>query len=292
MVPVLRTILEARVAEENQDGAQEHIRVADVVEHQLWLNQLLKDLRRPIEEVALDILWDNLLEVVAGDYGNVQPDVVHREFRRLSLFQRLKYRILGKNVIQFSRIWNEGLRAALPAAHQAGKGQYHSGMTHGEMFDIAFRAGVDAALEAVKKVVQETQSDVDAKRNEMWEYVWTVWDEVWKCVHLATRDKVIALIETTLADLVGWVAGGVVKELGDNDRQKVQATIRFKRKLKLRVQDEEAELSLEAFQRYIEKIIQSVPGQTLERRAHIEEAMSNAWDVSRKTYRRLNSIVP
>ncbi|KAG9092889.1 hypothetical protein FRC06_011747 [Ceratobasidium sp. 370] len=292
MVAILRTILGARVAEENQDVAREHTRVADVVENRLWLNQLLEDLRQPIEEGMLEVLWDNILEAISQGYGDVQPDVVHQGFRRLSPLQRLKYRILGKNVIQFSQIWNEALRAALPAAREAGSREYRQGMTHGEMFDILFRAGVDAALEAAKKVVQETRSDVDPKRNEMWEYVWTVWDEVWKRAHLATRDRVIALLETTVADLVGWVAEDVVKELGDNDRQKVQTTIRFKRKLKLGLQDEAAELSLEAFQRHIEKFIQSVPGQTLERRAHIEEAMSNAWDVSRKTYKRLNSIVP
>ncbi|KAG8741210.1 hypothetical protein FRC10_003169 [Ceratobasidium sp. 414] len=292
MVSVFQTILEARAAEENQDSAREHTRVADVVENRLWLNQLLEDLRRPIEEGILEVLWDNILEAVSQGYGDVQPEVVHQGFRRLSPLQRLKYYLLGKNVIQFSQIWNEALRAALPAARVAGYGRYRSGMTHGDMFDLAFKAGVAAAREAAQKVVERTRSEVDTKRNDMWDYVWTVWDEVWERVRVTTRDKVIGLVEATLADLVGWVAEDVVKELGDNDRQKVQATIRFKRRLKLRLQDEGAELSLEFFQLNIEKFIQSVPGQTLERRTHIEEAMSNAWDVSRKTYKRLNSAAP
>ncbi|KAG9093577.1 hypothetical protein FS749_014164 [Ceratobasidium sp. UAMH 11750] len=283
MVSVFGTILEAR-----QDDAREHNKVADAVEHRLWLNQLLEDLRQPIEEGILEVLWDNILEAVSQGYGDVQPDVVHQGFRDLSFFERLKYRLLGKNVFQFSQIWNEGLRAALPAARKAGHGKYRKGMTHGDMFDLAFKAGIAAALEAAKGVVARTRSEVDSKRNEMWEYVWTIWDDVWERVRLTTRDKVVGLVEQTLADLVGWVAEDVVKELGDNDRQKVQATIRFKRRLKLRLQDEGAELSTEVFQQHIGKFIQSVPGQTPERRAHIEEAMSNAWDVSRTTYKQVN----
>ncbi|KAG9091525.1 hypothetical protein FS749_016472 [Ceratobasidium sp. UAMH 11750] len=282
MVSVFGTILGAR-----QDDARGYNKVADAVEHRLWLNQLLEDLRQPIEEGILEVLWDNILEAVSQGYGDVQPDVVHQGFRGISFFEHLKHRLLGKNVIQFSQIWNEGLRAALPAAREAGHGKYRKGMTHGDMFDLAFKAGIAAALEAAKDVVERTRSEVDSKRNEMWEYVWTIWDEILERVRVTTRDKVVGLVEQTLADLVGWVAEDVVRELGDNDRQKVQATIRFKR-LKLRLQDEGAELSTEVFQQHIGNFIQSVSGQTPERRAHIEEAMSNAWDVSRTTYKRVN----
>ncbi|KAG9073727.1 hypothetical protein FRC06_011185, partial [Ceratobasidium sp. 370] len=60
------------------------------------------------------------------------------------------------------------------------------------------------------------------------------------------------------------------------------------RKQKRRLQGEGAELSLEVFQLNVRKFIQSVPGQTLERQSIIEEAMSHAWDVSRKTYKPLD----
>ncbi|KAG8744459.1 hypothetical protein FRC10_010129 [Ceratobasidium sp. 414] len=293
LVPVFRTILETGATEENQNGARERTSVADVVENRLWLNQLLEDLRQPIKEGILEILWDSILEAVPQGYGDVQPDTIDQGFRRLSSLQRLKYWLLGKNVIQFSQIWNEALRAALPAARAAGQEQYRPGMTHGDILDIVFRAGIAATLQGVQDVVRRTGPELaDPKRDEMWEYVWTVWNDVWENAWTATRDKVISLVEGTLAHLVGWVAEGIVKELGDNDRQKVQATIRFERRLKLRLQDEGAELSLEAFQLNIGKFIQSVPGQTPEHRTNIEEAMSNAWNVSRKTYKQSNNVAP
>ncbi|KAG9093517.1 hypothetical protein FRC06_011492 [Ceratobasidium sp. 370] len=166
-------------------------------------------------------------------------------------------------------------------------------MTHGDMLDLTFRAGVAAALKATQDVVRRTGPELaDPKRDEMWEYMWTVWDDVWERVLLATRNKALSLIESTSADLVGWVAEDVVKELGENDRQKVQATIRPKKKGNLRLQDEGTGLSLEVFQQQIGKFIQSVPGQTPERRANIEKAMSNAWDVSRKTYKGVGAVTP
>ncbi|KAG9077106.1 hypothetical protein FS749_011037 [Ceratobasidium sp. UAMH 11750] len=126
----------------------------------------------------------------------------------------------------------------------------------------------------------------------MWEVVWSVWDEVWERSRAAAKAKVVSLIESTLAHLVECVAEDVVKELGDNERQKVQATIRFKRSQKRRLKSEGTELSLEAFQLNIRKFIQSVPGQTLEHQSRIEEAMSRAWDVSRRTYKPLDQVVP
>ncbi|KAG8703530.1 hypothetical protein FRC08_002792 [Ceratobasidium sp. 394] len=292
MVSTYQKILETRAAED-QSGTPTHIRVADIVENRLWLNRLSEDLRQPVLEGVLEAIWDNLLEAVSQGYDDVQPDLIHQGFRRLSLWERLKYRLLGKNVIQFSQIWNEGLRAALPAASRAGYGQYRPGMTHGDMFDIAFNAGVVAGLEAAKDVVRRTGPELaDPKRDEMWEYVWTVWSDVWERVRIATRDTAISLIENTLADLVRWTAEDIVKELGDNEGQKVQATIRLKRKRKLHLKDEGAELSLEVFQEHIGNFIQSVPGQTSEHRANIEEAMSNAWDVSRKTYKQLSNVTP
>ncbi|KAG8700499.1 hypothetical protein FRC08_004662 [Ceratobasidium sp. 394] len=291
MVSVFRTILEARTA--GNDGTREHIKVADVVENRLWLNQLLEDLRQPIQEAILEVLWDNILDGISQGYDDVPADEVDQGFHRLSLLQRLKYRLLGKNVIQFSQIWNEAIRAALPAARRAGYGQYRSGMSHGDMLDLTFRAGVAAALEACQNVVRRTGPELaDPKRDEMWEYIWTVWDDIWERVLVDTRNKALSLIENTSEDLVGWVAEDVVKELGGNERQKVQATIRLKGRGNLRLQGERAGLSLEVFQQQIGKFIQSVPGQTPERRNIIEEAMSNAWDVSRKTYKRVSPTTP
>ncbi|KAG8743094.1 hypothetical protein FRC10_000394 [Ceratobasidium sp. 414] len=230
---VFRRLFEAsgRTAEEGEDGAREvaHTRVADAVQNRLWLNELLADLQQPIHEEVLQILWDNILDAIAQCYRDVKPDVVYQGFRRLSLMQRLKYHLLGKNVIQFSQIWNEALRAALPAARMAGHGQYRPEMTHGDMFDLAVTAGTTAALQAAQDVVRRTGPELaNPKRDEMWEIVWSVWDDVWEHSRATTQAMAVGLVESTLADLVGWVAEDVVKELGDNEGQKVQATIQFK----------------------------------------------------------------
>ncbi|KAG9094928.1 hypothetical protein FS749_011506 [Ceratobasidium sp. UAMH 11750] len=294
---VFRSLLEAsgRATEEDRGGAREatHNTVADVVQNRLWLNELLADLQQPIHEGILQVLWDNILDAIAESYNDANRDVVHQGFRKLPLLHRLKYHLLGKNVIQFSQIWSEALRAALPAARLAGHGKYRPEKSHGDMFDLAFRAGVAAALQAAQDVVRRTGPELaNPKRDEMWEVVWSVWDEVWERSRVTTQAMAVSLVESTLADLVGRVAEDVVKELGDNDRQKVQATIQSKRNQKRRLQGEGAELSLEVFQLNIRGFIRSVPGQTLEHQKRIEEAMSRAWDVSRKTYTPLSPVTP
>ncbi|KAG9081428.1 hypothetical protein FS749_007672 [Ceratobasidium sp. UAMH 11750] len=233
VVPIFRNILESseKAEAQNQDDSREAVynRVAQVVENRLWLNQLVQDLQEPIHEEMVQVLWDNILDAIAEGYGQTKPDVVHQGFRRLSLLQRLKYRLLGKNVVQFTQILSEALSAALPAARAAAYGQYGPGKTHGDMFDLLFRAGAAEALRAAKDVVQRTGPELNnPKRDEMWEYVWTVWDDVWERALAASRTMVVDVVETTLADMVGWVAEDVVKELGDNERQKMQAIIRFK----------------------------------------------------------------
>lgn len=230
---VLRGVLgsSGRATPEIQEGAREvdHHEVADTVRNRLWLNELLTDLREPIHEEILQILWDSILDAIAEGYGDVKVDMVEEGVRKLSIWQRTKYHLFGKNVIQFSQIWSEALRAALPAARKAGHGQYRSDKTHEDMFDLAFNAGADEALKAANSVVQETGPALaNRERDEMWEVVWGVWDEVWELSRTTTRTMVVNVVKSTLAEIVSWVTEDVVKELGDNDRQKLQATIRFK----------------------------------------------------------------
>ncbi|KAG9094932.1 hypothetical protein FS749_011510 [Ceratobasidium sp. UAMH 11750] len=124
-----------QAAEEDQGGtrAATHDSVAGVVQNRLWLNEIFMDLQRPIHEGLLQIIWDNILDTLIEGYDEVNPDVVRQDFRKLPLLHRLKYYLLGKNVIQFSQIWSEALRAALPAARLAGHGQYRPEKSHGDM---------------------------------------------------------------------------------------------------------------------------------------------------------------
>ncbi|KAF8596829.1 hypothetical protein BDV93DRAFT_527833 [Ceratobasidium sp. AG-I] len=278
---------------ETQDGAPEvdHRDVAGAVRDRLWLNELLTELRQPVHEEILQILWDSILDAIAEGYGDVKADMVQEGIKKLSMWQRVKYHLFGKNVIQFSQIWSEALRAALPAARAAGHGQYRPDKTHEEMFDIAFNAGADEALQAAKNVVRETgPAMANPKRDEMWEVVWGVWDDVWELSRTTTRAMVVNVVKNTLAEIVSWVTEDVVKELGDNSQQKLQATIRFKRNKTKHLQGQGAELSLEAFQLNIRKFISLVPGQTPEHSARIEDAMTRAWEVSSRTYKPLDNV--
>ncbi|KAG9081879.1 hypothetical protein FS749_007315 [Ceratobasidium sp. UAMH 11750] len=159
------------------------------------------------------------------------------------------------------------------------------------MFDIAFGAASAEALRAAQDVVRRTGPGLaNPKRDQMWEFIWSVWDDIWELSRAGNQAMIASIVENTLVEIVGWVAEDVVKELGDNKKQKVQATIRFKGDQKRHLQSERAELSLEVFQLNIRRFIQSVPGQTLEHRVHIEQAMSKAWDVSRRTYTPLETV--
>ncbi|KAG9118826.1 hypothetical protein FRC07_006472 [Ceratobasidium sp. 392] len=242
-VPVLQGLLGAarRDAEESTEGNGGEVAqngVADRVQHGLWLNDLLTDLKEPVKEEVLQILWDSILEAISEGYSDVKVDTIQEGIRGLPLLQRLKHYLFGKNVIQFSQIWSEALRAALPAARKAGHGKYQRDKTHGEMFDMAFKAGADEALRAAKEVVQKTGPALaNPKRDKMWDYVWSVWEEIWELGRTATQAKIVAVVESTLEEIVGWVAEDVVKELGESEGQKVQATIQFKVRTSLVLRD-------------------------------------------------------
>ncbi|QRV79828.1 hypothetical protein RhiJN_07843 [Ceratobasidium sp. AG-Ba] len=232
--PVLQALLrgEGRSAEQLPDitqGLPNRSNVANAVQNRLWLNELLADLQHPVHQEILQILWDSILEAIADGCDDVQANVVQENIKALPIMQRIKHFLFGKNVVQFSQIWSAALRAALPAARNAGHGQYRPDRTHEGMFDIDFRAGTAEALRAAQEVVRTTSSKMaDAKRDSMWELVWDVWDEVWEHSLAATRTMIAGVVENTLKEIAGWVVEDVVKKLGDSKEQKVQATIQFK----------------------------------------------------------------
>ncbi|KAG8791581.1 hypothetical protein FRC12_008753 [Ceratobasidium sp. 428] len=199
------------------------------VQDRLWLFDLSEVFTPPVEKKILEILWDSLLDALSEGYGDFNQEELDHEIDHLPLIHRLKYRFFGKNVMQFSQLWNEALHAALPAARAAGHGRYAPGKPHEDMFGLVFSAGCNAALRAAKTVVNRTSVEVnDSKRDEMWETVWSIWDKVWAATRINAEKIVVDLIESTMKEIVGWVAQDVVKELGDSKLQRIEAKIQFK----------------------------------------------------------------
>ncbi|QRV80914.1 hypothetical protein RhiJN_08929 [Ceratobasidium sp. AG-Ba] len=205
----------------------EHIEVG--VGSQLWLFGLVQILDSPIKTEIREVLWDTILDAIAEGYGQSGPQELGQDICKLPLLYRLKYRFFGKNVMQFSLLWNEALNAALPAARHAGYGKYTSGISHEAMFDQVFDAAREAALRAAKDVVHRTGLILnDRKRDDMWEVVFGVWNGVWEDTKLHARTKVVSLIDNALDDLVDWVTDDMVNELGNSGIQKINAILQLK----------------------------------------------------------------
>ncbi|KAG9090663.1 hypothetical protein FS749_000382 [Ceratobasidium sp. UAMH 11750] len=257
------------------------------IQNRLWLFDLNEVFNSPVKNKILDILWDSLLDALSEGYGDFTQEEFEQEIGQLPLLHRLKYRFFGKNVMQFSQLWNEALHAALPAARAAGHGQYTPGTSHERMFELAFSAGCAAALQAAKAVVQRTSPILNnPKRDRMWEKVWSVWDKVWDVTRSNAETMVVDLINSTMNEIVAWVSQDVVKEIGNREVQKITASINFKKKKSSR------ELSLGSFQQWIRDFILSVPAQTTAHQLNIETAMAQAWDISRTTYQPLPRDAP
>ncbi|KAJ1300502.1 hypothetical protein OPQ81_005315 [Rhizoctonia solani] len=213
----------------------------DNVEKQLWVDHLRDAFGPPVRRQLLRIVWtallDSLLAIARCDDLNTKEIFEHIETDpRVTLIFRLKYRLLGPNVVQFTRVWNEGLRDALPAASKildrengilsdpafTSDNLDDERNMHRRMFDSAFKAASDAALEAAKRVVGETVSK-NRKRDEMWETVWEVWPDVWGSTQGKAENMVVDLITETMSEIVDLVAMNVVVAVGSDRTRPVQA---------------------------------------------------------------------
>ncbi|QRV95299.1 hypothetical protein RhiJN_23317 [Ceratobasidium sp. AG-Ba] len=281
----LKAQLEKRVSLQLQDRATQILEavlkkneVATHLEDRLWLFDLNEVFSAPVQSQILEILWDSLLDALSEGYGDLTQDF-NQDIDNLPTLHRLKYRFFGKNVMQFSQLWNAALHAALPAARTGGHGKYTPAMTHAVMFDMAFKAGCDAALKAAKQVVRETSPQLnDPKRDKMWDTVWEVWNPVWEDTRVNAQKMAVKLIEETMKQIVDWVTSDVVKELGNNKVQMIDGTVQFKACTSKHL----AFTLLKPEQ--IREFIGAVFGQTPGHQKNIEIAMANAWDKSHRTY--------
>lgn len=287
-----------RVLEEQQDAAR------PLVEDKLWLDHLVDIFRSPTEGKILEILWDGILVAVSAGYADISSEQFLRDIRKIgkeNRLARLKYMFFGQNVVQFSQVWNASLHAALTAARDAGVGKSRIGpnneVDHAAMFNLAFKAGRDAALTAAQDVVNTTGVKIKSqKRASMWNVVWEVWNDVWESSQKNAEKMVVDLIESTVQEIVGWVATDVVTEFGESKAIDMQASIKQKvrrnhyfiilvHNMLLQGKKKPGPLGrmpLSVFQQNMKDFIHSAPGA-----ANIETAMIHAWEISRTTYRPL-----
>ncbi|KAF8595685.1 hypothetical protein BDV93DRAFT_564103 [Ceratobasidium sp. AG-I] len=273
----------AQVLQKQQDTTKH------LVENKLWLDDLVDVFRLPIEGRILDILWDGILEAVSAGYGDVSGHDFLQTIGKENRLSYLKYRFFGRNVVQFSQIWNAALHAALPAAREKGRKQRLLGkdgkIDHAAMFNLAFKAGRDAALQAAQKIVAKTGPELNnKKRDEMWIIVWEAWEGVWNSSQENAEKMVVDLIESTIQEIVGWVATDVAGEFGTGKGREVQAVIKHKAD---KISSQGDSMSLGDFQQRMKNFIHSTPMQSAEQLESVETAMISAWEFSHKTYRSL-----
>ena len=97
------------------------------------------------------------------------------------------------------------------------------------MFNLAFKAGRNAALQAAKEILIKTGPKLnDNKRGEMWKIVWEAWEGAWDSSQGNAEQMVVDLIESTVQEIVGWVVTDVVREFGNGKGRVVQAVIKHK----------------------------------------------------------------
>ncbi|KAH7335875.1 hypothetical protein B0J17DRAFT_719522 [Rhizoctonia solani] len=112
MKPILDAVLT------NQGPANDNVKT------KLWIDQLKDAFGPPVRKQLLEIVWAALLEALKDGCGDLDSKEIFNHIAagtsdpngRISTLFRLKYTLLGPNVVQFARVWNEALHDALPAA--------------------------------------------------------------------------------------------------------------------------------------------------------------------------------
>ncbi|KAH7332659.1 hypothetical protein B0J17DRAFT_632290 [Rhizoctonia solani] len=167
------------------------------------------------------ILWSALLETLVEGYSTITGEQLIDKFKNHpNPLYRLKYRIYGKNVIQFTRIWNDALNAALPTAHNKSKEMDESQTIpsdptkmHHHIFNEVFKAGCDAARKAAQAVVASTKSINSEQRNQMWDESWNAWEEVWTSAQDQCRVIAVNLIAEGLDEISRLASLGIMAEI-------------------------------------------------------------------------------
>ncbi|CAE6467244.1 unnamed protein product [Rhizoctonia solani] len=265
-----------------------------LTQNRLWVTDLMVDFRLLLEQQIIKVMWGAILDIAAEGYGSPEPgDLIQTLKTHPKLRYRLKYRLFGANVVQFTQIWTEALHRALPAAQKATSeltktDRYDSEEArHKAIFNAAFVAAKEAALLGVKDVVTRTSPGMhNNKRENMWVLIWDRWDEIWGSFEDRSRDTVVGLMKKSIEDIVRVGAAAIVAAVESDDSRSIQASITPVADAK-RVGKK---ITLSYIQNNIIKFIRaSYPQASESYITSIQEDMAQAWNLSQQYF---ETIIP
>ncbi|KAF8715212.1 hypothetical protein RHS03_00080, partial [Rhizoctonia solani] len=198
----------------------------DQVKQRLWINDLSEEFRTIVERTVLKVLWSAILDTLAEGYNGINGEQLIAHFKNHPKFRyRLKYRLSGKNVIQFTQIWNDALNAALLAARDRFRVLENIPNDPKEMHEMVFNevfdAGCLAARNAAEAVVNKTRGDINnPMRDQMWEEVWKVWDTVWSSSREKCREVAVNVIEEGIKEITRVAALVIMEEYNSHAQDK------------------------------------------------------------------------
>ncbi|KAG9075625.1 hypothetical protein FRC06_009979 [Ceratobasidium sp. 370] len=201
LAPKLRSMLESKL----------HAQLIPANIHDsLWLSEVQQIIENAIRTEVVNALDAVLWNTVGGAGADINVFDVAREVSQASIAEGH-----GGGKAQFRAMWNAAMYAALPVMHQSAYERIPDDtLTREDIFDEAWDAGRDAALEAAQTVIRDTGAQLNyPKRDLMWEKVWEVWNRAWRAVQGKTRDSTVASADNMANSLIGSVVEAVVLEL-------------------------------------------------------------------------------
>ncbi|KAF8595678.1 hypothetical protein BDV93DRAFT_89280 [Ceratobasidium sp. AG-I] len=204
--------------------AMAHLPLESLDNH-LWIKDLDDTVKASLETEISKILWDVVLDAIAGGCGDTSPEQITKLTN-----PDLKYAFLVRNAAQFCSVWNAVLHRALPAARDAAYGQsFEEGrrLSHAEMFDKAWAAAKIEAFQTAQTVVRNTRDQVGhfEARDMMWGAIWEVWDDAWGCARENAQKRAIAVVERVVDQLLVIGAGVLREEMRNSGEQFVEARL-------------------------------------------------------------------
>ncbi|CAE6427614.1 unnamed protein product [Rhizoctonia solani] len=189
---------------------------------QLWVDSPdLGGFNPQLQQRLIKIIWSLILDTI------VAVEVEDELLQKSRQGSRTKNIIFGD--IQWTQIWNNALKMGLKEARDAAKESLQSsttGMHHGEIFGVTFKAASQPALSGAKMAMNRVGAGPQViKRAEEWQTIWTVWDEAWRIAGEATRAKVVQLVENGVEIIAALVQDRVVATIEHEDTLEPQVTV-------------------------------------------------------------------
>ncbi|KAG8716708.1 hypothetical protein FRC08_008950 [Ceratobasidium sp. 394] len=158
----------------------------------LWLSKVQHIVQLAIRAETINTVWDVIWDTLGGAGSGIDVFQVARDVSQARVAEGH-----GGNETQFSTVWNAALYAALPAVRQSAFGKIPNDTTTREtIFNEAWNARRDSALEAAQGVIRDTAAKLNnKKRDVLWEKVWEVWDRTWEVAQTRARESLLASVD-------------------------------------------------------------------------------------------------